>query len=395
MIGGISVNRFIENFVKICIPASLVTILLLVLMIEVWVRFSWNPRKGTPGLVISSPSRIEQFAPHYVGWYGGVVLRTNNLGFRDSRDYPLEKNPRVFRILILGDSVTFGYGSIYEHTYPYLLESKLKSWKSNVEWQVWNLGVPGYNTSHELAYFNEVGPSYQPDLVVVGFYPNDVIANPIFTRVTPVKAFVSRVKSFLKAHFYSYDFYKRAYLQFYWKLLGSDYHRRLLGTLAREESLLARVDEVQDLEEQKISPVEPLKARHLMRTQCRAQIDPQIIERIRHDTAWHNAVKSFQQLHKQGTYRIIFFVNIAPDVCAEDDVFYHGERKLLNDYFIGVLSNGTPVVSSYDSFYQYRPSQMPVAGGHSLGNSNLVKAETLFQYLKDQVFPLIPRFTSN
>jgi hypothetical protein len=52
-------------------------------------------------------------------------------------------------------------------------------------------------------------------------------------------------------------------------------------------------------------------------------------------------------------------------------------------------------VSSYDSFYQYRPSQMPVAGGHSLGNSNLVKAETLFQYLKDQVFPLIPRFTSN
>ena len=43
----------------------------------------------------------------------------------------------------------------------------------DVNWQVWNLGVPGYNTSQELAYLEEVGPRAKPDLVIVGFYPND------------------------------------------------------------------------------------------------------------------------------------------------------------------------------------------------------------------------------
>ena len=47
-----------------------------------------------------------------------------------------------------------------------------------VDWQVWNLGVPGYNTSQELTTLRRFGPLYQPDLVVVGFYDNDILDNP-------------------------------------------------------------------------------------------------------------------------------------------------------------------------------------------------------------------------
>ena len=89
--------------------------------------------------------------PSYDGWFAGVPVRINNLGFRDPREYPLEKPPGTFRILVLGDSVTFGHGSLYETTYPYLLEQRLKQWRPSVNWQVWNLGVPGYNTRQELA----------------------------------------------------------------------------------------------------------------------------------------------------------------------------------------------------------------------------------------------------
>ena len=42
-----------------------------------------------------------------------------------------------------------------------------------MNWEVWNLGVPGYNTGQELAYLEEIGPRAKPDLVIVGFYPND------------------------------------------------------------------------------------------------------------------------------------------------------------------------------------------------------------------------------
>jgi hypothetical protein len=34
-----------------------------------------------------------------------------------------------------------------------------------------------------------------------------------------------------------------------------------------------------------------------------------------------------------------------------------------------------------------RPSQMPDAGGHAVGNANVVKAEALFAYLRDVLLP--------
>ena len=51
----------------------------------------------------------------------------NSLGFRDRREYSLEKPPNTFRILVLGDSVTFGHGTLDDTTYPYLLEQQLRA----------------------------------------------------------------------------------------------------------------------------------------------------------------------------------------------------------------------------------------------------------------------------
>ncbi|MDA2917121.1 hypothetical protein MYX64_09830 [Nitrospinae bacterium AH_259_B05_G02_I21] len=388
-------NRFLTKFIKISLPTIVVTLFLLVLAIEVWVRFSWDPKRGSPGFYIASFSRLEQLAPNYSGWFAGVPIRTNNLGFRDPRDYSLDKSPNTFRIVVLGDSVTFGHGALYETTYPYLLETKLKSWKPDVDWQVWNLAVPGYKTSQELMYLLDIGPSYLPDLVVVGFYENDIIGNLPERKATRVRLLVNRTKSFLKTHFYSYEFYKKAYLQLSSTLFASDIHRQMLKNLFREEKQLLRLDWVANLEEQKLTPLKRIPNRHRLKTQCPSHSNPNLIDGIRRATSWHNTVDRLQRLNREGTYRILFFVNISPDICAKDDLFYHGPHKLLNEYFLEVFSNGgTPVVSSYDAFYPYRPSQMPLAQGHSLGNANLVKAETLFQFLKNHFFPRIPKFTS-
>jgi hypothetical protein len=56
-----------------------------------------------------------------------------------------------------------------------------------------------------------------------------------------------------------------------------------------------------------------------------------------------------------------------------------------------ILGRGTPAVSSWGEFLYYRPSQMPAAGGHSPGNSNVVKAKALFDVLSGAVLPpLLP-----
>jgi len=62
-------------------------------------------------------------------------ITTNSLGFRSEE---LDQNKK--QIIVLGDSVAWGYGVSDEETMPYLLEQKLQS----LDYQVSNLAVSGY-----------------------------------------------------------------------------------------------------------------------------------------------------------------------------------------------------------------------------------------------------------
>src|SRR5438045_2276978 len=195
----------VRKLVAITFPAFAIAAFLLVCGVEVWTRVRWDDRKGTPGFFVSHPVRIQQLGADYNGWFAGVPVTINHLGFRDSRNYDLAKSERTVRILVLGDSVTFGHGSVYEHAYPFLLERRLKAWRPDVDWQVWNLGVPGYNTSQELEHLKEIGPVFSPDLVIVGFFENDLVDNrppqsPGFFRLAAAQAL-----SFAQRHVYSIE----------------------------------------------------------------------------------------------------------------------------------------------------------------------------------------------
>src|SRR5919201_312453 len=55
----------------------------------------------------------------------GKEVRTNDLGFRDNRAAIAAKKPGEFRIIVIGDSFTFGPGIDYERIYTSLLEKRL------------------------------------------------------------------------------------------------------------------------------------------------------------------------------------------------------------------------------------------------------------------------------
>ena len=42
----------------------------------------------------------ERLAPGYHGWFAGVPVQINSLGFRDTREYTLEKSHGAFRIVV-------------------------------------------------------------------------------------------------------------------------------------------------------------------------------------------------------------------------------------------------------------------------------------------------------
>ena len=365
--------------------------------IEIWVRSAWDESRGRPGFFLSDPVRGQRLAANYDGWFAGVPARTNSLGFRDTREYSLAKPPGTFRIIVLGDSVTFGHGALYETSYPYLLEQRLREWRPDVKWEVWNLGVPGYNTAQELAYLNEIGERYAPDLVIVGFFLNDFTGFEPVARPGAVNRATSAVMRTLQRYVYSTELYKRIYLTLRFRLTESTENQRRLEHLEIEDALLGRPNADQ-AEEQKLGGFERLGDEDLRNFECVGTGDKGVAElaaavrgRSPELKSWFEAVEGFQGLHRGGRYRIVFFINMAPNVCGEQDRFFDFGTGADNAALLEALGHDTPVVSSWREFLYYHPSQMPGAAGHSLGNANLVKAQALFDFLRARVLPpLVP-----
>jgi hypothetical protein len=393
------VRPALRKLLVAALPATLVAAVLAAALVEVWVRLRWDERRGTPGFYLSDPVLGQRLAPGYAGWFAGVPVRINTLGFRDPRDYALAKAPATFRIIVLGDSVTFGHGSIWENTYPFLAEQQLKAWRPDVEWQVWNLGVPGYNTSTELAYLEDIGVRYQPDLVIVGFYPNDFTGNtdsqsPSFRART-----VSGAQRLMQRNLYSFEFYKRALLTLRWRLFTSDADRARLEALAGDEALLGYRPDAAEQPDQQLTAPEYFDDQQVASFVCKNQkaIDPAnpppdlVRRRLQQDEpemrAWRRAVERFQELHRSGSHRVMFFINLAPQPCPEDDRFSDPAGQDDDQALRAVLGGVTPVASSFGEFMHYRPSQMPAASGHSYGNSNKVKADALVRALRAEVLP--------
>lgn len=103
--------------------------------------------------------------------FGDRVLSSNSRGLRGRREYAYEKAPGVQRVLVLGDSFTFGEDVSDDETYAHFLEERL----AGVE--VLNLGVHGYGHDQMLLYLQEEGLKYQPDVVVLGFLYDDMDRN--------------------------------------------------------------------------------------------------------------------------------------------------------------------------------------------------------------------------
>jgi lysophospholipase L1-like esterase len=103
-----------------------------------------------------------------------VEYRVNPAGFRGP-DVPVEKPDGVRRVIVLGDSIAFGYWVAEEDTFATQLQSMLGEVggdDSSVE--VLSFGVPGYNLDQEIETLRSRALVYEPDVVIVAFCLNDL-----------------------------------------------------------------------------------------------------------------------------------------------------------------------------------------------------------------------------
>lgn len=106
------------------------------------------------------------------------TLRTNSAGMRSEHEFSHEKPEDRRRMLLLGDSYTFGHGLPDEATFAHLLETAYLP----PEWELLNTAVPGYGTDQQLIAFEAEGRLYDPDIVILGFYLRDYSRNVLSFR---------------------------------------------------------------------------------------------------------------------------------------------------------------------------------------------------------------------
>jgi hypothetical protein len=118
---------------------------------------------------------LRRMRPNMTFWHtspdASWEFRINAQGFRDDNDYKYTKTPGTFRVLVLGDSHTAGFEVDQEATFPEVIERYLQI--RGVRAEVLNTGISGFGTAEQLAFLENEGVRYRPDVIVLGFFAND------------------------------------------------------------------------------------------------------------------------------------------------------------------------------------------------------------------------------
>ncbi|MFB3056676.1 MAG: SGNH/GDSL hydrolase family protein, partial [Ignavibacteriaceae bacterium] len=105
----------------------------------------------------------------------GELYKTNSHGLRNKELQTEKVASAERRILALGDSFIWGDGLPEEDLVTVKIDSLLNK-QSHQKVEVINAGISGFNTIDEFQQLVRLTPEYKPDLAMVFFFTNDVLA---------------------------------------------------------------------------------------------------------------------------------------------------------------------------------------------------------------------------
>lgn len=134
------------------------------------VRFVWEGRTPTEDEL---EGRMFAHRPGVEVQFQSFQLRANSLGLRGP-EVTERKPDSVHRVLLLGDSVAFGWGVPDEVAFARRLESEWNAVPGRRRLEVLNAGHPLYDTSQQAATLREYLPRVAPDVVLLVYVVNDI-----------------------------------------------------------------------------------------------------------------------------------------------------------------------------------------------------------------------------
>jgi len=102
-------------------------------------------------------------------------IKVNSQSLRADKDFETNPAEPIFRVICLGDSVTFGWNLENQYSYPALLEQELNRQDPSRHAQVINAGYPSYTSRQGLIWMDRELLELHPQLVLVQFGFNDAL----------------------------------------------------------------------------------------------------------------------------------------------------------------------------------------------------------------------------
>lgn len=107
------------------------------------------------------------------GRFAGVDIRINGRSFRGPQ-IKTKKKAGFYRILLLGDEKTFGWGVAEEKTYAHRLQKTFDDHFIG-KFEVINAGVPGYDLEMTAKYLDRYCLRFNPDVICILIGADDVV----------------------------------------------------------------------------------------------------------------------------------------------------------------------------------------------------------------------------
>ncbi len=182
--------------IAVAVIIALLTLFALEIVLTLWGMPTYHPT-GLPSesIVVSPWWTCDEAGCHYVydavglacesGELRGRVCAVNRQGYSDSEDFVVTDDfADKTRILLLGDSFTYGMSADTGMSFADMLNSELSS---SI---IWNTGTPGTGTNQALASFKVYGSLLRPQLTILGFVNNDFSDN-----LLPIDSWLNAVDS--------------------------------------------------------------------------------------------------------------------------------------------------------------------------------------------------------
>lgn len=289
-------------------------------------------------------------------WYYNRLNMINNEGYHDKDDFT-EVSPGVdsLKVLVTGDSFTWGASSDIGSSYVDIFESDLKKTYPSI---VWNTGMPATGTNHALFTAKKYLPRQKSNYVVLGFY----VGNDFSDNLVPFDRLVfNKLASCYNQYDYDNDLKP-------FKISNREAYKKATGSYPAEElnfvqKILIRSRVIPFITDLKDKVVNRLSGKRSTAIELEYKLTKEYLKQLNDYVKENNAEL------------IVLIIPAAQDV-KEKGIHYLNTKKILNELSL-------QFVDPLDQFTE--EDYLKIDGGHWKNRAHMLAGHALSKYLLDNI----------